>query len=57
MDPFGANIIAESRRADFAREADNERVVRLARRERRRHRQAEARPEPHQHEVARPAIA
>jgi hypothetical protein len=57
MDPFGANIIAETRRAEFTREAENERVVRHARRDRRRHQQAEARPEPRQHEVARPAVA
>lgn len=57
MDPFGASIIAESRRADFAREAANERVARFVRHNRKRHQQAEARPEPRQHEVARPAIA
>lgn len=54
MDPFGANIVAESRRDDFAREAANERLASQARRDRKRHQQAEARPEPRHHEVARP---
>ena len=57
MDPFGADIIATSRRAEFAHDAANERLARSARRDRKRHQQAEARPEPRQHEVARPAIA
>jgi len=56
MDPFGANMVAATRRDDFVREAANERLVRLARRDRKRHQQAEARPEPRHHEVARPAI-
>lgn len=54
MDPFGAQIVAESRRADLARDAENERLVRLSRRERKRHQQAEARPEPRPHEAVRP---
>jgi len=57
MDPFGANIVAMSRREDYLRDAESERQARALRRGRKRHRQAEARPEAHQHEVARPAIA
>jgi hypothetical protein len=57
MDPFGASIVAASRRDDYTREAANERLVRVARRDRKRHPQAEARPEPRHNEVARPAIA
>lgn len=56
MDPFGASIVAASRRDDFAREAANERLAKVARRDRKRHPQAEARPEPRPHEVTRPAI-
>jgi hypothetical protein len=57
VDPFSANIVASSRRDDYHREVANERQIRLARRDRRRHQQAEARPAPQHHEVARPAIA
>lgn len=57
MDPFSANIIATSRHEDYLREADNERVVRLARRDRKRHQRGDAAPAPRHHEVTRPAIA
>jgi hypothetical protein len=57
MDPFSVNMIASTRRDEFLREAAEERQVRIARRDRRRHQQAEARPEPRRHEVARPAVA
>jgi hypothetical protein len=57
MDPFTTSIIASSRREDYVREADNERLVRLARRDRKRHQDAEARPAPRHHEAARPVIA
>ena len=57
MDSFSANMIAASRREEYLREAADERQVRIARRDRKRHRQAEGRPEPRRHEVARPVIA
>ena len=57
MDPFSANIVAQSRRDEFVREAAAERQIRIARRDRKRHQQAEARPEPRRHEVARPVVA
>lgn len=57
MDSFSTSIVAASRRDDFHRDAENERLVRLARRDRKRHQQAEAEPTPRHHEVARPAIA
>ena len=55
MDPYGAQIIAESRRADFTREAATDRRVGVVRR-RIRNPQTEPRPAPRQQEVARPAI-
>jgi hypothetical protein len=56
MDPFGASIVAASRRDDYIREAANERLAKVARRDRKRHPHAEARPEPRPHEATRPAI-
>jgi hypothetical protein len=57
MDPFSANIVAATRREEFMREAADERQARIARRDRKRHQHAEARPEPRRHEVARPVVA
>jgi hypothetical protein len=56
MNPYGDNIVAESRRADYATEAAAERLARTVRR-RNRNPQAEPRPAPRQREVPRPAIA
>lgn len=57
MDQFSANIVASSRREDYVREADNERVIRRARRDRKRHRESDGQPVPRHHEAVRPAIA
>jgi hypothetical protein len=57
MDPFITYALAESRREEFVREADTERLARQARRGAKRLRQAEPRPGPRQREVPRAVTA
>jgi hypothetical protein len=58
MDPYGSNIVATSRRADFAREAAGARLARTARDNGRAPKPApESRGAPRHREASRPAIA